>query len=107
MGLVEVPEQRAPCLFGRRLAGQLHHGLYDHAVGFGLIVPAVFHPESCLAVPAGYSRRVNPCHTSRMNAAPLAHRLVRNNEEPGLPPVELAEEQAVAVDGVAEQLDSR
>ena len=105
MGFVEVPEQGLPRLSRRLFARQRRHRLAYHGIGFLLVVPAVFHPQAVVPVPFCHARRVNPGHPSGVNAAPLANGLVGTCEELRPLGVELAEEHAVAVHRLAEQLD--
>ena len=107
MGLVEVTEERPPCLLSRRLSRQLHHSLGDHCVGLLLVVPAVFHPEPGLAVPLGHTWCMYPRHAPRMDATAFANRLVGSDEEMWRLWIELAEEHTVAVHRLVQQLDGR
>ena len=106
MSLVEVTEQRLPRLFGCRLARQLHHRLRNHGIGLGLVVPAVFHPESGLSVPLGHAGRVYPRYPSGVNATPDTNGLVGADKEFWRLSIKLAEEHSVAVYSIVEQLDS-
>ena len=104
MLLIEVSEQCPPCFACRLLSCQLHHSLAHHLIGQCLVVPTVFHPQSGVAVPCGHTRRMNPCHTSGMNATPLANWFVGTHKQPWLHTIIIAKEHTVAVHSHAEGL---
>ena len=105
MLFVEIPEEGIPGFPGIILTRKLHYRLRDHTVGPCLVVPSVVHPQSGLSVPTCHTRRMNPCHTCRMDSPALSYRLVGPDKEFRCLPVVLAKEEAVAVDGLAEQLN--
>ena len=105
--LIEVTEKCFPCLSGIRLSCQLHHGFVHHSIGFLLVVPPVFGPQSCSSVPLGHSWIVYPCHTAWMDASPLSDGLVGLHKQFGSTAVEITKKEAVAVHGLVQHLDCR
>ena len=97
MFLVEVFKQSRPPLLGRFLTRHLQDGLPHHLVGFLLVVPTVFHPQTCMSVPFSYSRTMNPCHASRMDTASYADGLIHAQHLFRTTSVEVSKRQAVAI----------
>ena len=105
MFLIEMLEECLPCFLGRSLARHLNDGLRHHRIHFLLIVPTVFYPETCMSVPCSNARTMNPSHTPRMNATPLAHGLVHTQHLLRTASIKVSEEQTIAIHSLIQGLN--
>ena len=81
VGLVEVLEQCRPRFLGSWFASKLKYGLSHHGISLLLIVPTVFYPKASPSVPLGHTWTMNPSHTTWMDSATFAYRLVGSYKE--------------------------